>query len=391
MHWGHAVSTDLVQWKELKIALYQHSFSDMCFSGTAIIDKENASGFRTGAEDPMLIFYTSTGRGECIAYSNDAAHTFTEYLGNPVVEHEGRDPRVFWYEPQTKWVMVVYDVKDSERGFAYYDSKNLRQWRRLSWMGGFFECPDLFELAVHGRDSVKKWVLHGADGRYLLGSFDGARFIPDSPQKVPMDYGANFYAVYTYGNIPPQDGRTIQLAWMRDGKYPGMPFNQQLTFPCELSLRSTPEGLRLCRNPVCEIKLLRKKQHEWKNLILKPGDNPLRPITGELFEVQAEIEPAAAKTVGFRIRGIEAVYEVEKRRFHCLGKDGPLKLIDNRIKVHLLVDRTSLELFGNDGLLSMSSCMLPEENNRSLEVFCTGGQAKLLGLEVWELKSAWNK
>ena len=183
----------------------------------------------------------------------------------------------------------------------------------------------------------------------------------------------------------------IQIVWMRGGKYPGMPFNQQLTFPCELSLRSTPEGLRLCRRPVREIELLRKKEHKWQNLTLKPGDNPLKDITGELFEIQAEIELAGAREVGFRIRGIDVVYNVKRQKIHCLGEDGPLKLINNKIKLQILVDRTSLEIFGNDGLLSMSSCMLPEDENKALAVFCEGGQANVLKLSVWELKSAWNR
>ncbi|MHC4482240.1 MAG: glycoside hydrolase family 32 protein [Planctomycetota bacterium] len=386
-----ASSDDLVHWKELKIALYQHSFSDMCFSGTAVIDKDNASGFKTGSEDPMVIFYTSTGRGECIAYSNDAGRSFTEYRRNPVVEHEGRDPRVFWYQPQTKWVMVVYDVKDGERGFAFYDSKDLKNWRYMSWMGGFSEFPELFELAVESRENVKKWVLHGPDGRYLLGRFDGTTFLPDSDEKIPMDYGENFYAVQIYSNIPLEDGRVIQIVWMRGGKYPGMPFNQQLTFPCELILHNTPQGLRLCRKPVREIKLLRKRQHKWQNLTLKPGDKPLEGITGELFEIRAEIEPPEAKEIGFRIRGIDVVYNVKKQKVYCLGKDGPLRPIDGRVDLHLLVDRTSLEVFGNNGLLSMSSCMLPEDDNKSLAVFCGGGQAKLLSLKVWELNSIWTR
>lgn len=389
MHWGHAVSDDLVRWKELKIALYQHSFSDMCFSGTAIIDKDNTSGFKTGSEDPMVIFYTSTGRGECIAYSNDGGQSFAEYNGNPVVEHNGRDPKVFWYEPQKKWVMVVYDVKDGERGFAFYDSKDLKDWDYMSWLGGFFEFPELFELAVEGHEHTKKWVLHGPDGRYLLGRFDGTRFLPDSDEKIPMDYGRNFYAVYIYSNIPPEDGRVIQIVWMRGGKYPGMPFNQQLTFPCEVGLRRTGEGLRLCRRPVREIELLRKKEHKWQNLTLKPGDNPLKDITGELFEIEAEIEPGQADKFGFDIRGIQVLHDVGRQKVYCGGEVGPLEPVNNKLKFHLLIDRTSLEVFGNDGLFSLSSCMLPADNNKSIGMFCMGGQVKIDSLTVWELKSIW--
>jgi levanase/fructan beta-fructosidase len=216
-------------------------------------------------------------------------------------------------------------------------------------------------------------VLHGPDGRYLLGSFDGTRFLPDSDEKIPMDYGKNFYAVYIYSNIPPEDGRVIQIVWMRGGKYPGMPFNQQLTFPCELSLRSTP---------VREIELLRKKEHKWQNLELRPDGNPLKGISGELFEIQAEIEPAGAKEVGFRIRGIDVVYNVKRQKIHCLGEDWPLKPIDGKIKLQILVDRTSLEVFGDNGLLSMSSCMVPEDENKTLAVFCEGGQANVLKLSV---------
>ncbi|MHC4423410.1 MAG: GH32 C-terminal domain-containing protein [Planctomycetota bacterium] len=254
-----------------------------------------------------------------------------------------------------------------------------------------FEGDDFGDWKVTG-ECFGSGPAHGPLGDQAeVKGFEGKRFLPDSDEKIPMDYGSNFYAVYIYSNIPPEDGRVIQIVWMRDGKYPGMPFNQQLTFPCELNLHSTPEGLRLCRKPIREIELLRKKEHKWEKLTLKPGDNLLKDISGELFEIQAEIEPTEAKEVSLRIRGIDVVYNVKRQKIHCLGKDGPLKPIDGTMKLQILLDRTSLEVFGNGGLFSMSSCMVPADNNKSLSLFCNGGQANVLKLSVWELKSAWNK
>jgi len=390
MHWGHAISDDLVRWKEQKIALYQQSIRDMAFSGTAVIDKNNDSGFKTGPEDPMLLFFTSTGRGECVSYSNDAGRTFTEYSGNPVIVHEGRDPKVVWYEPDKKWVLVVYDVRDGVRGFAFYDSKDLKNWRLTSWIGGFFEFPDLYELPIDGNKANKKWIIHGPDGRYLVGNFDGTVFAPDSNQKVPMDHGKNFYAAYTYSNIPPEDGRTIQLVWMRGGKYPEMPFNQQLTFPCELSLKSTPAGPRLCRKPIAELDSLVDTQHNWTDLEIQPGDQPLEGITGDLFDIRAQIQLGKAEKVGFRIRGIDVIYNVPEKKLYCLGDQGPLIPVDGRIELQILVDRTSLEIFSGDGLFSLSTCMLPDDSNRMIELLCAAGQAKLKTLSIRKLKSIWN-
>ncbi len=389
MHWGHAISDDLVHWKEQKIALYQKSFRDMAFSGTAIIDKNNDSGFKTAAEDPMLLFYTSTGRGECIAYSNDAGKTFTEYSGNPVIEHQGRDPKVLWYEPDKKWVLVVYDVRDGVKGFAFYDSKDLKNWRPTSWLSGFYEVPDLYELPIDGDKTNTKWIIHGPDGKYLLGSFDGEKFTPDSDKKITMDHGKNFYAAYIYSNIPPEDGRTIQLVWMRGANYPDMPFNQQFTFPCELTLRTTPNGPRLHRKPIREIRKLLEKEHNWMDLELKPKDNPLKGITGELFDIRAEIEPGQAKEVGFKIRGIDIVYNTADQKLSCLGDQGPLIPINGNIKLQILVDRTSIEIFGNEGLFSLSTCMIPNDSDKTIEIFSTANPAKIKNLSIRKLKSTW--
>src|SRR6185503_11656428 len=151
---------------------------------------------------------------------------------------------------------------------------------------GCSECPDFFPMIVDGEkadDAAKvKWVWTAANGRYLVGEFDGTRFTPESRDARQVDFGNNYYAVQTYSDAP--DGRRIQVGWMRGGRYPRMPFNQQMAFPRELRLKRTDDGLRLFNTPVREIGLLRGKQHDWSDLALAPGgDNPLSDLRGELF------------------------------------------------------------------------------------------------------------
>jgi sucrose-6-phosphate hydrolase SacC (GH32 family) len=177
---------------------------------------------------------------------------------------------------------------------------------------------------------------------------------------------------------------------MAGGQYPDMPFTQQLSFPCTLTLRTTPEGIRLYRQPVEEISRLREQEYRWENLALQPGDNPLANVSGELFEIQAEFEPGDAAQVGFDIRGHRVAYDVKTGKVVVLGRNAALAPEHGRIKLHVLVDRTSVEVFGNDGRLSMSSCFLPATENRSLATFSVGGTATIVALKVYRLKSAWN-
>ncbi len=240
MHWGHAVSEDLVHWQELPIAIYPQRFDDWVFSGSAVVDVNNTSGFGREGQPAIVAAYTSTGRGECIVYSNDDGRTFTEFEGNPVVRHSGRDPKVIWYGPGRHWVMALYDEADNKRTIAFYTSQDLKKWEFASLIDGFFECPEIFELPVEGEDGQRRWVLYAADGDYLIGSFDGRVFTPESG-KHRFSHGNCFYASQTYNNVPPEDGRRVQIAWGRV-EMPGMPFNQMMLFPVELTLRRAGRG-----------------------------------------------------------------------------------------------------------------------------------------------------
>jgi sucrose-6-phosphate hydrolase SacC (GH32 family) len=370
------------------------------FSGSAVVDWENTAGFQRGSEKALVALYTAAGGtspeskgvpfSQCLAFSNDRGRTWTKYQKNPVLAHiagENRDPKVVWHAPTRKWIMTLY--KDGNL-FAFFSSPDLKSWTHLHdlTVPDCGECPDFFEMPVDGDSRNRRWVWTAANGRYLVGAFDGRKFTPESGPH-PADWGRNYYAVQTYSDIPPSDGRRIQIAWMRGGRYPGMPFNQQMSFPCELKLRTFPEGLRLCRFPVKEIKKLHTRKHSWRNQTLSSEENLLAGITGELFDLRAEIELAGAAEAGFKIHNEPIRYSVQDRALYCLGKSAPLEPEGGRLRFQILVDRTSLEVFANQGRVSMTSCFLPRQKNRGLELYASGGAAKVTSLTVHELRSAW--
>ena len=388
MHWGHAVSTDLVHWTELPIAIYPHRFGDWVFSGSAVVDADNTAGFQTGDEDVIVAAYTSTGRGEAIAYSNDRGRTFTDYEGNPVVKHRGRDPKVIWYEPGGHWVMALYHEVDKKRTIAFYTSSDLKQWEYQSLIEGFYECPEIFELPVDGDADRTKWVLHAADGDYMIGAFDGKVFTRESG-KHRYSYGNCFYASQTYNNIPNDDGRRIQIAWGRVTMPQEMPFNQMMLFPVELTLRTTDEGIRMFAEPVREVERLHGRRAEWENVTLEPGKNPLAGIEGELFHILAVLSAGQARKLGFRVRGVPVTYDVQAGQLGCLDKTAPLGRDNGRIRLELLIDRTSIEIFANGGRVYMPIGVIPPDEGEPLVLFAEGGAATIDSLEVYELRSAW--
>ncbi len=390
MHWGHAVSTDLVHWRELPIALYPQRYGDWCFSGGALVDWDNTAGFQTGEEKVIVATYTSTGRGEALAYSNDRGRTFTDYEGNPVVEHRGRDPKVIWYEPGGHWVMAVYSEIDDEPCIAFYTSADLKGWEYQSHIEGYYECPEIFELAVDGDEAETLWVVYAADGAYALGDFDGSVFTPQHEGKHRFNWGNCFYASQTFSDIPPEDGRRIQIAWGRVA-HPGMPFNQMMNFPVVLTLRSTEEGPRLFAEPVEEIALLHETRHAWEDVAVGPENDLLAGIEGELFHVRAEFALGGTERFGFRIRGVPVVYDTGKAALICNDRTAPLAAVEGRIRLELLVDRTSIEVFANDGQVYMPMGMIFPEDDRSLAVFSEGGNATAVSLNVAELRSIWEQ
>jgi fructan beta-fructosidase len=383
MHWGHAVSTDLVHWKELPIALYPQRFGDWAFSGSAVVDRDNTSGLKKGDEDLLVAAYTSTGRGECIAYSNDRGRTWTDLPDNPVVRHQGRDPKLLWHGRSKRWVMAVYDEHAGKQWIAFHSSPDLKRWQFHSRIEGFFECPDLFELTVAGT-SDRKWVLYAADGKYVLGDFDGKSFRKVSGKHVL--WHGNFYAAQTYSDAP--DGRRIQVGWGSGIAFPACAWNQQMTVPCELTLRPTAEGPRMFAYPVKELGALHGRKHAFKDVALTEKDNPLAKVQAELCDVRAVVDPGGAETIRFTLRGAEAVYDVKKHLLRCKNVTAPLPAAGGKVRLRVLVDAGSIEVFGNDGAVALSVAALAADKDLGLGVSAKGGRAQA-ALEVIEMKSAW--
>lgn len=403
MHWGHAVSRDLVRWQELGEALYPDGMGAM-FSGSAVVDANNSSGFGQDGKPAQVLLYTAFSKPatQCVAYSIDGRN-YTKFSGNPVVKQisdGNRDPKVIWHEPTKQWVMTLYagfedpakkdkNGKPAERHtIQFLTSPNLKDWKITSQIEGLFECPDFFELPVDGNAANKKWVLTAASSEYMLGTFDGAAFTPQSG-KLRGHAGQGFYAAQTFSNEP--KNRCIQIGWMR-APSPGMPFNQSMTLPLELTLRSTAEGPRLCWQPVAELESLRDKSHALTELALKPGDaNPLAAIKAELLELRADFEPGDASEVSFVLRGIPVVFDIKRQDVIVNGHRAFAPLRDGRQRVIIYLDRTTIEVFASDGHTYVPCPVIPKAENLSVEAAAKGGNAKIHSMGVFELSSAWNQ
>jgi len=398
MHWGHAVSQDLFRWKELGIGLYPKKYGDMAFSGSAIVDKGNTSGWGAKEKPPLVLAYTSTGRGECIAYSTNDGRTWTEHDKNPVVKHAGRDPKLLWYEKGKHWVMAVYDEHEKKQWIAFHTSKDLKTWEFASRIEGFFECPDLFEMGADVFDlKPRKWVLYAADGKYLIGDFDGREFKPDFKEKKQLWFG-NFYAAQTFdsaGEKPLVDGptpsiplfpRRVQIGWANGVTFPGMPFNQQMTVPVDLKL----DGSRMVASPVNELfkletHLLARAEAAYSAGALK--DERI----GDAFDLACEIDIASIESGGFKLRGTPLTYDVKKGTLTCKNVSAPVKPEGKLLKLRVLVDRGSIEVFADGGKVAMSVAAIPVEKSPDLEVIAQGGDLKVKNLRVSRIASAWEK
>jgi fructan beta-fructosidase len=383
MQWGHAVSRDLVRWTELPIALSPKTYGDWAFSGSAVVDRTNSSGFGPEGSSPMVGAYTSTGRGECIIYSLDKGRTWTEYSGNPVLKHAGRDPRLLWHEPTRRWVMAVYDEEGGKRSIAFHSSPDLKAWTFESKIEGFYECPDLFELPIEGEPGGKLWVLSAADGQYMLGGFDGHRFNPESGKH--RTWHGNFYAAQSFSDEP--DGERIQIGWAQGIAFPGMPFNQQMTVPCELTLRPTDEGVRMFAWPVEQLDSLRVRGQRWTDV--KPTDDPVVGPTSDLLSVRIDARMGALGSISLSIPGASVAYDASKRLLSCGNLDVPMGTEDGRLRLRILVDRGSVEVFGNDGRVAISKGRDKVRTARPLVLSVKGQEALVRSMEIDELGSAW--
>lgn len=379
--WLHAVSRDLVHWTELEPAFWEESLESGVQSGTCVVDYANTSGLSKDPKTPPMVAFWSRfdNRSQCISYSLDHGRTWTRYAGNPIFEHPERDPKVFWYAPGKHWVMVMY----GDGQYHILTSADLLHWKDEHHpIPNSFECPDFFELPLDGDPARKKWVLIQGNGNYSVGTFDGTEFKEEGPRHA-CDLGPNFYATQSWHNVETGDGRRIQAAWMRGSFFPGMPFNQQVSFPCELTLHRTPDGPRIFRRPIQEIEKLQGPPRTWSDERLSAGETlPLIP-EGDLYRLKAEVEIPDGATLVFSLRG-ESVALTAKE----LASGEAHGAVQGRVRnVEILLDRASIETFVNDGELSSTRYALPR--SKGLFVKAEGGPAVVKSLTLWPLRSVW--
>lgn len=360
MNWGYAVSDDMFHWRESDDALRPDARGSM-FSGSGVVDWQNSSGLGDGDHPPLCFFYTAAGYHapenvpftQALAYSLDNCKTVHKYEGNPIVPHiagTNRDPKVIWHEESRQWIMALYLDKSKEgHRYAILRSDNLTEWQELQHLllPGTGECPDFFPLAVDGTDD-SKWVFWAADGHYLTGDFDGATFTPDGGPKRAYPAGekgrSNAYAGQTWSDVG--DGRRIHIAWIR-GNIPGMPFNQQMSLPLEMGLRQTTAGLRMAFKPVGELDALVSSTYEEV-----PGPSTTVPLDDQACRIHLIADAAGA--IELSAGDFSLVLDAGSGTMGWGDQSLPYSVTGEKLDIQLVIDRASLEIFGNAGLFYLA-------------------------------------
>jgi fructan beta-fructosidase len=391
MSWGHAVSKDLVHWEELPVVMVPDKLGAI-FSGTAVIDYNNTSGFGKDGIPPMVAIYTANSpenERQCIAYSLDKGRTFTKYDGNPVIDSKAkwnttdlRDPKVFWHQPSKSWVMVLYE----RDGNSIYTSSNLKDWQYQSHTTGFFECPQFFELSVDGNKNNMKWVMYGASGTYMLGRFDGKTFTPESG-KYYYGNGA-LYAAQTFDNIPASDGRRIQIGWGRI-EHPGMPFRHMMLLPTEMTLKTTKEGVRMFSRPVKEIDMLQEKEFGLEGTDPVKASEFLQQFNNAVtIRLKTSIRLSHSTTAGLNLYGQPLLkYDMNFNQINGLFYS-PEDRTSMEISADIIIDKTSVEVFIDGGAFSYAFERKAVAGNKDGFKFF-GKNIEVKSLKVYPMKSIW--
>jgi fructan beta-fructosidase len=438
MSWGHAVSSDLTSWENLPTAIEEFQNKDkdstltMIFSGSVVVDSENTSGlFAEAQKDGMVAIFTShvhngkegLAQHQSLAYSLDRGRTWKLYDKNPVLDlgmKDFRDPNVFWYAPQQKWIMAV--VKPLEYMVQFYESKDLKVWKLMSEFGNrgdvtkIWECPALFEVPVHG-SSEKKWVLSLSSGhrqknflamQYFVGDFDGKSFTAQKQEEVLyVDEGKDFYAGIPFNNLPPSHKKPVMIGWINDweyaGKIPTSPFKGAMSVPREMALKNTSAGYRLVQNPVSMTKRYGKSIRKQN---LKVAEAVLLEMKGEAYEITTKINLGTAKKTGIRLlksKGEETVvsYDIATGMLSVdRTKSGNVSFSprfpsieqvavqpeNGILTLHILVDRSIVEVFANDGMQVLTDFVFPTRHEGAVELFAEGGEAIFTSFQMREIR-----
>lgn len=446
MSWGHAVSKDLLRWEHLPVAIPE--FTDAAgkttaiFSGSAVVDEVNKNGLcPAGTKDCLVAVYTGNVTAgdkqltqyQNLAYSADKGRTWTQYAKNPIVDigsKEFRDPNVFWYAPQKKWVMST--VKATEHRAAFYESKDLKNWRLMSHFGPVgdttkvWECPALMPVPIQNEPGKSRWVLfisagHPQSGyvgmQYFVGDFDGTNFKldPVNPKPIAMavsnrfagsvvDWGKDYYAAIQYNNLPSGQSGPVIMGWLNNWAYandlPTKPFNGVYSVPRQISLRRTAAGLQLIQQPLSELRKAEQPAFGIKNQAID-GRYEV-PFTGDAFDLELTLKPGTAKTVSltlFESEGERTVlrYDIARQElaFDRTGsgnvafnpkfssvETAPVPLQNGALKLRLLADKCVVEVFAQDGEATITDLVFPTKKEGKISLLAEGGSAQLQTLQI---------
>lgn len=451
MHWGHSVSTDLIHWNHLKPAIARDTLGHI-FSGSTVVDKNNTAGY---GDNALIALYTSAsdehGQIQCMAYSTDDGRTYTKYEKNPVLlPFDGlkdfRDPKVFWYEPDKKWVMIV----SADKEMRFYASQNLKDWEYMSAFGkGYgaqpnqFECPDFIQLPVDGDKNKMKWVMlvninpgcmfGGSATEYFVGDFDGKEFTCDTKPEVVkwLDYGKDHYAAVCISNT---GERIISIPWMSNWQYANVtPIRQYRGangLPRELSLYTKDGQIYVAADVVKEVEALRKDTRSFDPITVKDEYkiDEIVPQTDGAYELEMDITPNTSGVAGFDLMnakgevakiyldmksgklvmdrtasGLVAFGEksephaketddhrktmsVNYQNDFALGTWAPLSLCEGKTyHLNVFVDKCSVEIFVDGGRIAMTNLVFPTEPYNTLRFYTEGGEAQVSNMKVYKL------
>ena len=440
MSWGHTVSPDLVHWKELPVALAEEG-GVMIFTGSTVVDRENTSGFCLGGKPCLVAIYTGHTpatktrkalQTQNLAFSNDGGRTWTKYRGNPVLNlnlPDFRDPDVFWSDSGKRWVMAV-SLPDDHK-VSFYGSSNLKNWDHLSDFGpagavsGQWECPNLVQLPVDGSPQDAMWVLKvglnpgalqgGSGEQYFVGRFDGTTFANANPSALTLwsDYGKDCYCALTFNDLP-QTKTPVMIGWMNNWQYadklPTSPWRGQMTLPREIALRTFPEGVRLLQVPAGQTKTLEEKHYNWeKGTTAKVNGAIARdPIRSHSFRLRATFNIHGSEEVGLKVFAAGANYTsvgfdpsrqevyVDRSRSGRTSFSpnfattvlAPLRTNSRELRLEILADRNSLEVFADGGHVVLTNLVFPEEDAYGIETFSRDARTTV-AVEAWTLRSIW--
>lgn len=446
MHWGHATSIDLIKWEEQPIALYPDELGQI-FSGSAVVDVNNTSGFGSDDKVPVVAIFTyhdmkgeKAGKldyqSQAIAYSLDEGQTWTKYEGNPVMPNPGikdfRDPKVYWDKLNNQWLMVLSTYEKT----LFYSSQNLKDWKKISEFGenfgahgGVWECPDFFPIKVEDSNEIK-WVLlqslnpghiNGGSGtQYFIGDFDGISFTLDptfseelkNNKAIWLDYGRDNYAGVTWSNIPEEDGRKLFIAWMSNWEYaqevPTNKWRNSMTIARELELKKINGSYRLCMNPIKELNNYKKTIIQKTNIKFNREFNL---VSLEKIDVnKSVIELSLTKMIDddykfilendfgdlllFGINNLDNYFYIDR------SKSGDISFSEkfsntiskvnydkkfNEITIQIVLDKTSLEVFYNNGEIVLTEIFFPRNPMQSLSLK-SRSETVISSLQISELE-----